>query len=179
VNQPLEMLLGHEGADCEGSERNRRVSTGAGVCGEAEEREGREDEDELRGMRQVAVEIIGGQAEGSVRDRVPKEDARSRERQRQKPGQSATHILMMPVGAMRRVVVRPGASPSRRGTAARGSAEQLRTHELAHDSRIRCATGLLHHLADEEAEEPLLATLERCHLTGIRREDRLDHGVEL
>ena len=45
-----------------------------------------------------------------------------------------------------------------------GSAEQLCAHQLAHGPRIGLAARLLHHLADEEPEQALLAAPERGNL---------------
>ena len=44
---------------------------------------------------------------------------------------------------------------------------------------IRLAAGLLHHLADEEAEQALLAAPVRLDLAGVGGEDRVDERLEL
>src|SRR6185437_5462907 len=50
---------------------------------------------------------------------------------------------------------------------------------VAHDARIRSAARLLHHLTDEEAEQPLLAAAVLLCLSGVRLDDSLDDRVEL
>ena len=62
VNQPLEVLLRDEGADPERGERQRRVPAGAGVGGEPEDGQRGEDEDDLRGVREVVVHAAGRRA---------------------------------------------------------------------------------------------------------------------
>src|SRR6185436_3854632 len=56
---------------------------------------------------------------------------------------------------------------------------QLGADELAHDARIRAAAGLLHHLADEEAEEALLAAAVLLDLPRVGSEDPVDERPEL
>src|SRR5581483_742916 len=61
----------------------------------------------------------------------------------------------------------------------RRSRRQLLTDELVDDLRIGLALRLLHHLADEEAEQALLAAAEGLDLAGVRGQDPLDERSEL
>ena len=61
----------------------------------------------------------------------------------------------------------------------RTSAAELRAHALVHDARVGLAAGLLHHLADEEAEQALLAAAELLRLARVRLDDPVDDRVEL
>ena len=56
---------------------------------------------------------------------------------------------------------------------------ELLADELADRARVRLAAGLLHHLADEEAEQALLAALVGGDLAGIRVEDPGDDRLQL
>ncbi len=96
VDQALEMLLRDEGADPEGCKRHRRVAPRPRIRGEAEQRERRQDEDDLRRVREVVVHATGRCARDRVGDLVTDQHARSRERQRHEPGQRPAHPLMMP-----------------------------------------------------------------------------------
>ncbi len=74
----------------------------------------------------------------------------------------------------RRVALRPAGSRS-----PRRSCLQLLTEELVDDLGIRLPAGLLHHLADEEAEQALLAAAVRLDLAGVGGEDGVDERLEL
>src|SRR5215208_3748383 len=56
---------------------------------------------------------------------------------------------------------------------------QFLADPLVDDLRVRLALRLLHHLADEEAEQALLAAPERGDLARVRVEDLVDDRVEL
>src|SRR5262245_56662722 len=63
-------------------------------------------------------------------------------------------------------------------------AEQLRrsgncrAQQLLHELRVRLAAGLLHDLADEEAEHAFLAAPELRDLVGMARDDLVDDALE-
>ena len=59
VDQALEMLLRDERTDPEHGQRHRRVAAGARVGGEPEHGQRGEDEDDLRGVREVVVHPAG------------------------------------------------------------------------------------------------------------------------
>ena len=77
--------------DAERGQRQRRLPAGASVGGEPEDGQRGEDEDDLRGVREVVVHSSGRRPGDAVGDRVPENDARGRERQRHEPGQRAPH----------------------------------------------------------------------------------------
>ena len=56
---------------------------------------------------------------------------------------------------------------------------ELRAHAFVDDARVGLAAGLLHHLADEEAEQALLAAAVLLGLLRVRGDDPLDHRIEL
>src|SRR2546421_1321152 len=56
---------------------------------------------------------------------------------------------------------------------------ELLAHQLVDDLGIRPSLGLLHHLADEEAEQTLLAAAERLDLSRIGGQDPVDQRLEL
>ena len=56
---------------------------------------------------------------------------------------------------------------------------ELLAQPLADDARVGLAAGLLHHLADEEAEQALLAAAVLLDLAGVRGDHRVDDRVEL
>src|SRR3954470_353281 len=60
-----------------------------------------------------------------------------------------------------------------------GSAAELGAHALVHDSRVGLAACLLHHLADEEAQQTVLAAAELLGLGRVRLDDPVDHRIEL
>src|SRR5215203_1435023 len=64
-------------------------------------------------------------------------------------------------------------------TASSSRRAELLAHALVDDSRIGLARGLLHHAPDEEAQQALLPVAVLLHLPRVRREDALDHRVEL
>src|SRR5215218_8555674 len=68
---------------------------------------------------------------------------------------------------------------SRITTASSSRRAELLAHALVDDSRIGLARGLLHHAPDEEAQQALLPVAVLLHLPRVRREDALDHRVEL
>ena len=102
VDQPLEMLLGYEGNNREGRERSGRVTTRARVEREADERERREDEDDLRRVGEIPVQIVRRHAQSPIRDCMTEQHACSGERQHHEPGQRSAHVLMMPGTAVDR-----------------------------------------------------------------------------
>src|SRR6266498_3062390 len=56
---------------------------------------------------------------------------------------------------------------------------QLLAEQLVDDFRVRLPACLLHHLADEEAEQTLLARSVGRDLRLVCAENALDHGLEL
>ena len=58
--EPLEVLLRDEGADREERERDRGAPARTCVRGEPEQRQRREDEHDLRRVREVAVQVARG-----------------------------------------------------------------------------------------------------------------------
>src|SRR5918996_656513 len=88
---------------------------------------------------------------------------------------------------MRRRRQRPPGQPAGGGGSSGDSWErvrssacgELRTHELVHDARVRLPLRLAYDLADEEAEEALLAVAVRGDLAGVGLQDRLDDRLEL
>src|SRR5471032_371752 len=58
-------------------------------------------------------------------------------------------------------------------------AVELCPHALVDDARVGLAAGLLHHRADEEADQTLLPAPVLLDLAGIRLEHPVDHRVEL
>src|SRR5262249_10300936 len=69
--------------------------------------------------------------------------------------------------------------PKQRLQLAKRSGPQFLPQALVDDLRVRLAPGLLHHLADEEAEQALLAATVRLDLGLVLAEDPVDHRVEL
>src|SRR5215218_11159517 len=63
--------------------------------------------------------------------------------------------------------------------APRGSRVELLAHELVDDARVCPAVRPLHHLADEEAEQAVLAAAIRLDLTLVLREHLVDDRLEL
>src|SRR5439155_3169705 len=73
-----------------------------------------------------------------------------------------------------------GRAPTGRISAAlTPSRAELLAHTLVDGARVGLAACLLHHLPDEEPEQPLLAAAELLRLAGIRGDDAVDHRVEL
>src|SRR5207248_9626713 len=59
-----------------------------------------------------------------------------------------------------------------------GPLAQLVAEKLVDDLRIRLSLCLLHHLADEEAEQPLLAAAVGLDLAGVAGEDAVDERLQ-
>src|SRR5438552_2662459 len=79
-----------------------------------------------------------------------------------------------------------GFSPGGRGfgmgprlAAPRRSGLQLFAQPLVDDLGVRLASGLFHHLADEEPQQPLLAAAIGLDLPLVLAQDSVDHRVEL
>src|SRR3546814_11494483 len=70
----------------------------------------------------------------------------------------------------------PGAAKANR--AARGTLAELLAQHLVHQARIGLALGRLHHLADEPAENLLVAALELRDLARIAGDDPVDQPFD-